>query len=74
MSDIQEQIFFEGSGLNWDDDRRYFKIKGDSEYRLNILVGEDGSSGIITNSLGNHVVTYQLGNANTYFTIGSCYD
>lgn len=73
MSDINQEILFPESGMNRDDDERFMR-SGDSDYRLNILIGEDGSNGVITNLKGNEVVSYDLGNSNTYFVLGSCYD
>jgi len=59
MSDIRQEILFPNSGLNQDDDLRYLGL-GDSPYRLNILVGEDGANGVITNMKGNELVSYPL--------------
>ena len=75
MSDIREEIGFVDSGLNWDDDPR-FMFKGDSSYRLNILVGEDGANGVITNMQGNTVVSYPYfaEGCDTHFVLGSLYD
>lgn len=48
--------------------------KGSSPYFLNVLKGEDGSVGELTNLKGNRKVTYPLGDSNAYFVLSSCYD
>lgn len=73
MSNIKDNLIFADFGLNTDDSYRYIN-KGDSPYNLNVLKGEDGSSGELTNLKGNVKVTYELGDSNTYFVAWSCYD
>lgn len=73
MSNIKHEILFDGFGLNQDNDLRYMP-NGSAPYAMNILKGEDGSVGVITNLKGNRVITYKLGLANTYFVLGSGYD
>ncbi len=73
MSNIIQEILFPNSGLNTDDANVYMGL-GDSQYRLNILVGEDGSNGVITNSKGNRLATYPLINSNAYQVLGSYYN
>jgi len=73
MAKIKDEIIFTDFGLNQDDDLRYVG-KGSTPYAMNILKGEDGASGVITNMKGNKLVSYQLGDSNTYFVLGSCYD
>jgi hypothetical protein len=79
MSDIRSDIIFHESGLDTDRDYKFAK-KGDAPYRLNILVGEDGAYGVLTNLKGNRKVAYippvnhPWLNCNTYFTLASCYD
>lgn len=77
MSNITQQIIFPNSGLNHDDDQRYFGL-GDSPYRLNILVSDDGSNGIITNLPGNtravNVSENELILSHAYVVIGSYYN
>lgn len=79
MSNLIDEITFAGSGMDYDSDYRYIR-KGDGVYRLNILMAEDGSNGIITNLKGNRKVTYippeayPWLNANVYFVLSSCYD
>ena len=73
MSNITNHITFENFGLNTDDAHRYM-AKGSSPFFLNVLKGEDGSWGEITNLKGNRKITYQLGDSNTYFVLSSCYD
>jgi hypothetical protein len=73
MSDIKQEIIFTDQGLDWDTDLRYMGA-GSSPYALNILKGEDGSSGVITNMLGNHLVSYPLSLSDAYICVGSCYD
>jgi len=52
MSDIIQDIIFHDSGLDSDSEQRYVAL-GDSPCRLNVLVGEDGAVGVLTNMLGN---------------------
>ena len=79
MSDIKSEILFANAGLDTDRDYRYVD-NGDAPYRLNILMAEDGSNGVITNLRGNRKVTYTPPEghpwlrANAYFVLGSCYD
>ncbi len=73
MSNIKEEILLVGSGLNTDDFSAFLK-DGDSPYRLNISVSEDGSNGIVENMRGNHLATYDLNIANVYQVNGSYYN
>jgi len=73
MSNIIDNILFNDFGLNTDDAHRYM-AKGSSPFFLNVLKGEDGSWGEITNLKGNRKITYELGASNTYFVLSSCYD
>jgi hypothetical protein len=77
MSDITQQTIFPGSGLNTDDNLNFVDL-GSSEWRLNILVSEDGASGIITNMKGNSltvdIADHQLNLASEYITICSYYN
>jgi hypothetical protein len=74
MSDITQNILFPDSGLNTDDDLRFVGL-GDAPYRLNILIGEDGANGVITNSKGNRLADhYPLEECNAYQVVGSYYN
>lgn len=79
MSDIIDEITFEGYGLDTDSSEKYM-LPGNSNYALNILKGEDGVYGEITNLKGNRKITYTPPNnhpwkgCNVYFTLSSCYD
>ena len=75
MSNIRQDITFEKGGLNWDDAQIYMP-PGDSPYFLNIIKGEDGNNGVITNSKGNLKITYQepLVLSHAYFVLGSFYN
>lgn len=77
MSDIRQEIIFPNSGLNFDDDWRWHQ-PGDSPYRLNILVSDDGQVGTITNMLGNtrtvDISDHELYLSHTYKVIGSYYN
>jgi hypothetical protein len=79
VSDIRSDIIFPESGLDTDRDYKFVK-KGDAPYRLNILVGEDGAYGVLTNLKGNRKVVYTPPenhpwlNCNAYFTLCSSYD
>lgn len=77
MSDIKQEVFWPGSGLNTDDSYE-FMPNGDSPRRLNILVGEDGANGVITNMLGNSrtvdISDHELILSHTYQVVGSYYN
>ncbi len=73
MSNITDHIPLIDFGLNQDDANRIMP-KGSSDYFLNVLKGEDGSFGELTNLKGNRKITYQLGDAYVYFVAWSCYD
>ena len=77
MSDIIQETIFPGSGLNTDDNLNYVDL-GSSEWRLNILIGEDGASGIITNMKGNtrtvDIADHMLTLSTSYQTICSYYN
>jgi len=77
MSNIKSEIVFPNSGLNTDDAYQW-QGKGDSPERRNVLVGEDGSNGLITNMLGNSrtvdISDHILNLSHTYQVIGSYYN
>jgi hypothetical protein len=73
MSDIKNTIVFPSSGLDTDT-ANHFMAVGDSPYRLHIMIGEEGSNGVIVNMKGNSLTTYTLNLSNTYQVIGSHYN
>ena len=77
MSKIKQEVVFLNAGLNTDDEEKYI-ANGDSPYRLNVLVGTDGATGVITNIKGNSLAIdindHKLILSNTYVTIGSFYN
>ena len=77
MSNIKQETVFVNSGLNSDDEQRLIPV-GDSPYRLNIMVGSDNSTGVLTNIKGNRktidISDHQLNLSLTYVTIGSYYN
>ena len=75
MAKIVQAIEFSGGGLDSDTSNLYMQ-PGSSPYFLNIMKGEDGNQGIITNAKGNLQITYQqeLTLSNTYFVLGSYYN
>lgn len=75
MSDIVQQIRFDKMGLDTDDSNLFIP-NGSSPYFLNILVGEDGLNGVVTNGKGNLRITYKepLNLSNTYSVLGSYYN
>jgi hypothetical protein len=79
MSDSIHEILFEDFGMDTDTALPYMGM-GSSRYNLNVLKGEDGTSGFVTNLKGNRVVQYTppdnhpWKNCNVYFTLSSCYD
>ncbi len=77
MSNIKQEIFFLNVGMDTDSDYRYIK-SGDSPENRNILVGEDGSNGIITQILGNtrtvDITDHILNLSHAYKVIGSYYN
>ncbi len=83
MSDSKDEIIFVGSGLNSDDDIRFFS-KGDSRERLNCLTAENGNLGDITNIPGNAsfkttdrdilwAIYYEEGQEIIYFEVDDVY-
>lgn len=68
MSNIKQQTTFEKVAINTDDSYA-FTPNGSSPYNLNILVSEDGSSGIVTNAKGNKLIEYQIP-----LTLSKCYE
>ena len=73
MSNIKHTVLFEDFGLDTDTAKRYMQ-NGSSPYFLNVLKGEEGAYGELTNMEGNRVIKYELGDSNTYFVLMSCYD
>ena len=73
MSNIKHTILFDDFGLDTDTAKRYMQ-NGSAPYFLNVLKGEEGAYGELTNMEGNRSITYQLGDATTYFVHSSCYD
>ena len=77
MSNIRQETIFLNSGLNTDNDDRFMPL-GDSKYRLNILVGEDYATGVITNMKGfeqaTDIADHILNHSNAYVTVGSYYN
>ena len=73
MSNIKHTVLFEDFGLDLDTANRYMQ-NGSSPYFLNVLKGEEGAYGELTNMEGNRVIKYELGDSNTYFVLMSCYD
>lgn len=78
MAKLRQQIVFPNSGLNSDDETRWMQV-GDSPYRLNCMVGEEGSNGVITNLKGCEKVEYNtsiisFSNSDIYTVVGSYYD
>lgn len=75
MSDIKQTTLFPKLSLNTDDSNLYID-KGSSPYFLNILVGEDGLNGVVTNAKGNKQYVYgkPLTLSNTYCVLGSYYN
>jgi hypothetical protein len=58
-SDINDNITFAGTGLNTDDDLVAIP-KGDSRYRLNVVVSDDGNYQVLVNAKGNVLKTVTL--------------
>ena len=73
MSNIKHTVLFNDFGLDTDTSNRYMQ-NGSAPYFLNCLKGEEGAYGELTNMEGNRVITYELGDSNTYIVLGSCYD
>ncbi len=75
MSDLSQDILYTDFGLDTDADYAYVG-NGSSPYFLNILVGEDGANGIITNSKGNTqgATSYPLTLSEIYKVVGSYYN
>jgi hypothetical protein len=79
MSNSIHEILLDKFGLDTDLALNY-KGMGSAAYSLNVLKGEDGVYGEITNLKGNRKVTYTPPanhpwlNCNVYFTLASCYD
>lgn len=75
MSNIKQEILFNNSGLNTDDNYAFIDV-GDSPYRLNVMVAEDASYGVITNLKGNKQIIYSepLTLSNCYFALGGYYN
>ena len=73
MSDLAQEILFFKAGLDTDSAHTYME-NGDAPYRLNILMGEEGNNGVITNAKGNRLATYVLNRSHTYQVVGSYYN
>ena len=78
MAEFTQEITFQDSGLNTDDDKRFFGV-GDSENRLNIIPNQLGSTFVLTNMKGNLQYTHSFTHdsayaAATYYPIGDVYD
>lgn len=73
MGSITQNIIFPKSGLDSDTAQEYIQA-GDSEYRLHIMHGTDGSNGVVENMKGNHVSSYPLNLSNCYQVQGGYYD
>jgi len=77
MPKIKSDIIFLGAGLNADDEIRVIPI-GDSVYRLNALVGEDASNGVLTNMKGCEQVALPpaitFSSSEVYSVVGSFYN
>lgn len=75
MSDISQELTFVTAGLDTDADMAYIK-NGDAPWRLNILIGEDGANGVITNNKGNvqGATSYPLSLSEVYKVVGSYYN
>ena len=77
MSNVTQEILFNGSGLNTDDNQNFI-ANGDSPWRLNVMVSGNEAAGILTNILGNSlsvdITDHKLSLSHTYTTIGSYYN
>ena len=78
MPEIGQEITFENSGLNWDDDKRFIP-KGDSAYRLNVIPFALGNTYVLSNLKGNteysHSFTHNADySGSTYTIIGDYYE
>jgi len=77
MPKIKSDIIFLGAGLNADDELRLIPV-GDSVYRLNALVGEDASNGVLTNMKGCEQValppSITFTSSEVYSVVGSFYN
>ena len=73
MSDIIQEVLFSKAGLDTDSAHTYME-NGDAPYRLNILMGVEGSNGVIENAKGNRLATYVLNLSHTYQVVGSHYN
>jgi len=61
VGEIKQNISFVGAGLDTDSNLSYITA-GDGLIRRNILIGEDGDNGRITNMKGNEAVTVSVNN------------
>jgi len=77
MSDVRQDILFNGSGMDTDSDV-HFIANGDGRERRNILVGGDESNGILINMFGNERPVnwsdVELNMSYCYRVIGSYYN
>lgn len=75
MSTIQQRVTFEKLGLNTDDNYTFIE-NGSSPFNMNIMVGEDGSQGIVSNAKGNLQIVYPkpLILSRCYMVLGSFYN
>lgn len=58
-SDIKTLFSFPGTGLDTDSDLVTIQ-NGDSRYRLNVILSDDGNHNVITNTLGNEIKSRTL--------------
>ncbi len=72
---MKDEIIFQGSGMNSDDDIRFFP-KGDAttEGRLNCDVSEEGNYGLITNLKGNTKINFTFPEVDTWKVLGAAED
>ena len=77
MSDVRQDILFNGSGMDTDSDIHYI-ANGDGRERRNILVGGDEANGILINMFGNERPVnwsdVELNLSYCYRVIGSYYN
>jgi len=73
MSDNKDIITFENSGLNTDADILALP-KGDSRYRLNVVLSDDGSHYVLTPIKGNTLKTFTFTGGGTYSIAGTVED
>lgn len=71
-----EEITFANTGLDQDSERKFI-AKGDTDFRLNLVINGEGKHGVLTSIRGNRLINsvdYGLSDSQDHTIIGDCYD